>query len=310
MVSFGGYEIRLASATCSDIVVHATCVSPKTVLEKIPMRVRRLLFLSLAASTVLAPAAAYAASVLAPHRAVYDLELQDASDRSGITDIAGRMVYEFDGSACEGYTVNFRFVTQIATNEVSRVSDLQTSTYEDASGDHFSFVTKSYVDSQLDREIKGSATRNGDSIEVDLDKPEHRTLELQRTQFPTEHLQELIDRAQKDETFYETTIFDGSEDADKVMTTTVVIGDKAPIDTGDPEKGAMDSLSGDRFWPVDIAYFDLSKGEELPSYRISFKLHENGVTRDIIMDYGDFSMKGRLVDLAMYERDAGGCEAQ
>lgn len=276
------------------------------------MRAKRLAFLGLAASAAFAPAAAQAASVLAPHRAVYDLELDRASDRSGITDITGRMVYEFDGSACEGYTVNFRFVTQIDTSELSRLSDLQTSTYEDASGDHFSFVTKSYVDQKLDHEIKGSATRDQDGIEVDLDKPDQRTLELERTQFPTEHLLDLIERAEGSETFYETTIFDGSEDADKIMTTTVVIGNKAPVEAEDPEKAVMASLGEDRFWPVDIAYFDLSNGtgEEVPSYRISFKLHENGITRDIVMDYGDFSMKGQLVDLAMYERDQEGCEAQ
>ena len=57
------------------------------------------------------------ASALAPHRAVYDLELKNASDRSGITGMYGRMVYEFNGSACEGYTVSFRFVTQVDTGE-------------------------------------------------------------------------------------------------------------------------------------------------------------------------------------------------
>lgn len=275
------------------------------------MRAVRPLFLGLAACAAAIPASVQAGQILAPHRAVYDLELDRASDRSGITSITGRMVYEFDGSACEGYTVNFRFVTRIDTSEVSRISDLQTSTYEDASGDQFSFVTKSFIDQKLDREIKGRATRDAEGIEVDLDKPDQRSLELERTRFPTEHLLDLIENAKKSETFYETTIFDGSEDADKVMTTTVVIGHKAAVAAGDPEKAVMASLGNDRFWPVDIAYFDPAdgeQGEELPSYRISFKLHENGVTRDIIMDYGDFSMKGQLVDLAMYERDAGGCE--
>ena len=36
----------------------------------------------------------------------------------------------------------------------------------------------------------------------------------------------------------------------------------------------------------------------MPEYRIAFKLHENGLTRDLLMDYGDFSMTGKLVDLA------------
>ena len=75
------------------------------------MHAMRVLFLGLASSAVFASLPASAAQLLAPHRAVYDLALDKASDRSGITDITGRMVYEFNGSACEGYTVTFRFMT-------------------------------------------------------------------------------------------------------------------------------------------------------------------------------------------------------
>ncbi|MBL8582720.1 MAG: DUF1849 family protein, partial [Rhizobiaceae bacterium] len=138
---------------------------------------------------------AVAAPVLMPHRAVYDLSLDHASDRSGITALTGRMVYEFNGSACEGYTVKFRFVTQINTNEMSRMTDQQTTTFEDAEGKTFSFVTKSFIDQNLDREVKGTATRETSGLDVELEKPEKNRIELQRTQFPTQHLVELIDKA-------------------------------------------------------------------------------------------------------------------
>lgn len=245
------------------------------------------------------------ARTLVPHRAVYDLALENASDRSGITGMSGRMVYEFAGSACDGYTVTFRFVTRIDTPDVSRLTDQQTTTFEEGDGDSFRFVTRSFVDQVLDKELKGSATLSDDSTTVSLEKPQTQELTLDATQFPTQHLLELIGKAEKGDTFYETTIFDGSEDADKVMTTTVVIGNEQPAKASDPEFKAIEPLAKEPFWPVDIAYFDLSEnqadGEELPSYRISFKLHESGVTRDLVMDYGDFSMSGRLVDLSMFE---------
>ena len=137
------------------------------------------------------------------------------------------MVYEFNGSACEGYTVKFRFVTQIATRENTRMTDQQTTTFEDGEGKTFSFVTKSFIDQSLEREVKGTATREADGVKVHLDKPEANNLDLVKTQFPTQHLVELIDKAEKGETFYETSLFDGSENADKVMTTTVIVGKKA-----------------------------------------------------------------------------------
>lgn len=258
-------------------------------------------------AVMLASVPAAIAAPLAPHRAVYDLTLADASDRSGITGIAGRMVYEFDGNACDGYTVTFRFVTRIETPEMSRVSDLQTTTFESGDGKSFDFVTKSYVDETLDKEIKGRATMDAEGTKVSVEKPAANKVSLETTHFPTQHLIEMIEKAKAGERFYETTIFDGSEDADRLMTTTVVVGQKTEVSSDDPELGALGALSGDAYWPVEMAYFDLSKGEEVPSYRTAFKLHENGFTRDLTMDYGDFAMEGKLVQLQMLDAPTADC---
>jgi hypothetical protein len=274
------------------------------------MRTTRLAFLLLASSAFVLPGAASAARMLAPHRAVYDLALDKASDRSGITGITGRMVYEFNGSSCEGYTVTFRFVTRINTADTTRMTDQQTTTFEDAEGKSFSFVSKSYVDQSLDKEVRGTATREPTGVKVELEKPEEQSVDVGATQFPTQHLIDLIDKADTGDTFYETSLFDGSEDANRAMTTTVVIGKKAEGNKDDPEAPALANLEKERVWPVDIAYFDESKhgGEELPEYRISFKLHENGITRDLMMDYGEFSMTGRLVNLKLFDVKPGTCK--
>ncbi|RUX28129.1 DUF1849 family protein [Mesorhizobium sp. M2A.F.Ca.ET.042.01.1.1] len=268
------------------------------------MRATRLFLAAACLSAAFPMAPALAVPALQAHRAVYDLTLNKASDRSGITGITGRMVYEFNGSACEGYTVKFRFVTQIVTNDNTRLTDQQTTTFEDAEGKTFSFVTKSFVDQNLDKEVKGVATREAKGLKVNIDKPEKSSLELAATQFPTQHLVELIGKAEKGENFYQTNLFDGSEDANKVMSTTVIVGKKTESDKTDPEAPALAKLASDKYWPVDIAYFDDSdkSGEEVPEYRISFKLHENGITRDLVMDYGDFSMTGKLVNLSLFDQ--------
>ena len=263
------------------------------------MRAMRLLL----PAVLLLTSPASALPFLQPHRAVYDLALDKASDRSGITGLTGRMVYEFNGSPCEGYTVKFRFVTEIMTGDNTRLTDQQTTTFEDGQGKTFSFVTKSYVDQNLDKEVRGTATKEAKGVKVELEKPEKNSIELSATQFPTQHLVELIGKAEKGEKFYETNLFDGSEDADRIMTTTVIVGKQAEAAANDPELPALAKLGKDKYWPVDIAYFDESKkdeGEEVPEYRISFKLHENGLTRDLVMDYGDFSMTGKLVNLALF----------
>ncbi|MEZ5811474.1 MAG: cell envelope integrity EipB family protein [Rhizobiaceae bacterium] len=265
---------------------------------------KRLAATAFAATLLAGSWPALAGGPLAAHRAVYDIALKQANDRSGITGVAGRMVYEFNGSACEGYTVSFRFVTQIDTNETSRITDQQTTTYEDAAGKTFSFATKSFVDSRLDREVRGTANIEAGKTNVDLVKPDETRIELDKTLFPTQHLVDLLERASHGETFYETTIFDGSDGADQVMTTTVIVGKPDADDKSDPEKSALGTMGGQKYWPVTIAYFDpeASGGEELPVYRISFKLYANGITRSILMDYGDFSMTGKLVDLSVFDK--------
>jgi hypothetical protein len=264
------------------------------------MRIARLALPAMLTSLTVWCAPASAASLI-PHRAVYNLALDEASERSGISGISGRMVYEFNGSPCEGYTVTFRFVTRIDTEDVSRLTDQQTTTFEEGHGKSFTFVTRSFVDQSLQKELKGTARLDPAATKVSLEKPEVAEVTLEETQFPTQHLLELLDKAKKGETFYETTLFDGSEDGNKVMTTTVVIGKPSAPVASDSEAKAIPALGKDNYWPVDMAYFDLSTGEEIPTYRISFKLHDNGITRDLTMDYGDFSMTGSLVDLKTFD---------
>ncbi|MCO4316500.1 cell envelope integrity EipB family protein [Phyllobacterium sp. 21LDTY02-6] len=247
-------------------------------------------------------AEAASTAMLTPHRAIYDLKLDNALDSSGITALTGRMVYEFNGSDCEGYTTNFRFVTRVDMEEQpQRVTDQQTTTFETANGEKFRFVNKTFVDQNLTKEVRGDAALLKDKTEVKLTKPTESKEDLDLSQFPTRHMQQLIEKAMAGEVLYQTKLFDGSEDANKIMATTVVIG-KSGITKDDDELKNMGPLAKEATWPVSIAYFDdKERGEGLPSYRINFKMYGNGVTRDLKMDYGDFSMTGKLVNLQLFD---------
>ncbi|GGA82244.1 ATP-binding protein [Brucella endophytica] len=277
------------------------------------MRSKSVLAAASLAGFAFAPFQAAAASpvALVPHRAVYDLQLDKADDKSGIAGLTGRMVYEFNGSACEGYTTNFRFVTRIDMDEAPpRLTDQQTTTYESGDGKQFNFVNKTFIDKELSKEVRGEAKLTPDTTEVSLTKPESKKVMLERSQFPTHHMEELISKAEAGEAFYQATMFDGSEDADRVSDTTVVVGKPENAIDADEAK-AMGKLASEKVWPVNIAYFDDKENQEgLPVYRIDFKLYRNGITRDLKMDYGDFSIKGTLVDLKLFDqpRNANDCK--
>lgn len=266
------------------------------------LRSRHAAVLAAACAAVLpgAVAAQAGASALAPHRAVYDLQLKESSERSGIAGMAGRMVYEFMGSDCAGYTTNFRFVTEIDTGEAKRVTDQQTTTFEDVAAKKFRFETKSFTDEQMDKQISGSATDEKDDLKVELSAPERREVTLEDSRFPTAHMKEVIDNARKGTRFFEARIFDGSDNGDQTLLTTTVVGKEGLPQPDDADAKRAGEFAKAPFWPVTVAYFnDTAKGDSLPIYRMSFKLYENGITRDLTMDYGDFVLTGHLAKLEM-----------
>ncbi|WP_152339987.1 cell envelope integrity EipB family protein [Pseudorhizobium flavum] len=267
-------------------------------------RVAILAFGLAAGASVPALAGVEGAAGLLPHRAVYDLKLKDASDRSGIEGLSGRMVYEFTGSACTGFTTNFRFVTRINTGEDTRLTDQQTTTFEDTEKGEFRFETKSFTDEQLDKEVSGAAMEADSKVKVAIDLPDPREVELTASAFPTEHMLEVIRNARNGNRFFEARIFDGSENGDQSMITNTVIGPQQQPqkeDAGDAAKAG--EFADAAYWPVSIAYFnDGGSGDTTPVYSMSFKLYDNGITRDLTMDYGDFVLSGSLSRLDLLDK--------
>ncbi|MCU0831623.1 MAG: cell envelope integrity EipB family protein [Rhizobiaceae bacterium] len=277
-----------------------------------PLPLRRPVapFVLAAAFPVVFPVAdAWSEPVFASHRAVYDVKMERADEQTGISGMEGRLVFQFEGSQCDGYTMNMRFVLRMQLPEDVRITDQQTTTFESGDGSEFNFLTKTFTDEKLDKELKGSAARTDEGISVEIEKPDAVDVKLEPSQFPTMHLSELITKAKAGERFYETTLFDGTDEGDRLQLTSVVIGRQEQPEAGDPELAKADELAGKPFWPVEIAYFDPlaeTGGEALPQYRIAFKLYESGITRDLVMDYNDFTLSGTLVDLEMMETPA--CE--
>jgi hypothetical protein len=63
------------------------------------------------------------------------------------------------------------------------------------------------------------------------------------------------------------------------------------------EKAArVPALSKIKRFPVTVSYFDAgkSKGEQTPAYTLGFELYENGVSRALRLDYGNFALRGEL----------------
>src|SRR5665213_721856 len=67
--------------------------------------------------------------ILTPHRAIYDLSLGATRGNSQVAGVRGRILYDFDGSACQGYSLEFRQVSELDTGEGKvSTSDLRSTT--------------------------------------------------------------------------------------------------------------------------------------------------------------------------------------
>lgn len=242
-----------------------------------------------------ASTASFANVNLIPHRAVYDLEIKNTTERAGVEALSGRMVFEFTGSACLGYKTDFRFVTNIVANGTSRITDQQTVTMENTEDKSFVFQTKTFTDEKLDKDLYGTARAIDEKILIDIQSPEKQQITLTESQFPVQHLINVIEQAKKGNRNFEAKVFDGSDDGDEALLVSTLVGKIKSPAKDDLEIDKLGDIGKQKYWPVSIAYFkDEVNTDSNPIYRMSFKLHENGITRGLTMDYGDFAISARL----------------
>ena len=246
---------------------------------------------------------------LASHRAAYDLSLVDPASPPSTSaqapiSASGLIAYEFRGSACEGYTSNFRQLTQMERSEGEPLStQVNAVSFEDADGKSMRFR----VDSEgvpATPAIVGTATRGpGDDLRVELTKPATKTLDFGHdVLFPTQHIERLIEAAKNGGGAIQARVYDGSDTGAKIYATMAVVGKEASKPSEDAETAT--ELKGVRRWPVVVSYFDEASKDSSPEYTLSFDLYENGVSGTLKLDYGQFALQARLRKLEILPTSA------
>ena len=254
-------------------------------------------------------AVAVAAIELAPHRAVYEFALGTARSSNSVASVAGRMVYEFTGSVCEGYTQSMRFVTRTSSQEGEvTVNDQRTSSWEDAAGTRYRFQSSQFRGDQLSEQTAGTAARGEADADmaVELTHPEKtKTAVGNRALYPVQHSVKLLEAARRGETSFKAEFFDGSEGGEKSYIINAHIGRPvaAAYNKSLPRVGQAERLDGIAAWPVALSYFEhgSEKRDAVPNYEMSFLIFQNGVSRRLVIDNGEYTMKGELTELVMLD---------
>ena len=266
-------------------------------------------FAAVAASQPTAAAPSADTVVLAPHRAIYDLKLAQSNGSRGSRRCAAASCTIFRAMPATAIELQFRQVSELDSEEgKTALSDLRSTTWEAGNAKTFRFNSENLVDDKRTDTVDGHAERNAKTVAINLSKPKDKNFTVPVSAvFPTEHMRRIIAAAREGKTILDFPVYDGSETGEKLYNTLTVIGQ--PIAPGqeaagrcggqDPRTCQAHPLAGDHqlFRARDAAAEQT--GEQTPVYAISFELYENGISRALVLDYTDFTIKGEMTSLEM-----------
>jgi hypothetical protein len=233
---------------------------------------------------------------LLSHRAEYQMDLARPTRGGGLATLSGRMVLEW-ASSCDGYTTNQRLVTR-STDDLGQdtLNDFVASSWESRDGRTMRFAARQKLNRDTVGEYVGSAELGGNGAEGNaaFTKPDGQTVTLpQGTVFPTAEIQHILAAARGGRRQASDIVFDGSGETALYQADAYIV----PVAQGQrpvPDAAAK-VLGGMRSWMVEVSYFPYASHGGAPEYELSFRLFENGVSTDLLLDYGDMAIKGRLI---------------
>lgn len=237
---------------------------------------------------------AHADAALTGQTATYDLRLAKVRGHS-VTGATGLM--QFDAlETCHAWGVTQRMTLLIRNEDGSltrSVSDYVT--WEAKDGHSLSFNLQQSEDGKTETNDAGTATRGaGGIITVVYTTPKGRVLTLPKgTLFPMAHTAALIDAGEAGKKFIAPPLFDGTSKHGAEHTFVAITKLLKPAASSFPSLSALPSAD------VDIAFYKRDPTGEDPDFRTQMRYYSNGVADNIMLDFGDFVMSGKLTKLVI-----------
>ena len=107
------------------------------------------------------------------------------------------------------------------------------------------------------------------------------------------HTSAIIAGAEAGKKFFSLPLFDGTS-ADGAQDSSITILGWSP-----PKESKWTDLSSLPSGRVHVAFFDRTVGASQPDYEVGMRYWENGVADDLEMNFGDFTMSGKMVDFKL-----------
>jgi hypothetical protein len=210
-------------------------------------------------------------------------------------EVAGRMVLEW-AATCDGYTTTQRLVTRTTDNlGQDAINDFAASSWESRDGRSMRFTARQSVNGATIQEFLGNARLTSEGGAAKYTKPDQKTVKLPRgTVFPTAEINHILTTARAGGMRQSDVVFDGSGDSALYRADAFIV----PVPKGrGPDAAGSKLLGSVRSWMVEVSYFPFDSKEGVPEYELSFRLYDNGVSTDLLLDYGNMAIKGRLTGI-------------
>ena len=240
--------------------------------------------------------------VIAPHRAAYKLELKRTRQDSQISEASGAMVYTW-GETCDGWRVEQQFVLNVVRGDGNAMQlTAVSSTWESKDGTRLRFNVKRERNGQEVEKIRGEARLDGENgagvAEFEMPKPTRIKLP-KGTVFPTMHTIRLMRRAAEGANTDRQSVFDGSELGPPGPVSAFILPLKDPKI---PSKAIVPPLGPQKVRNIQLAFFSALGNALEPEFEMSIALQDNGIAPGLVLDYGDYAVRGTLARLEALEK--------
>jgi hypothetical protein len=250
-----------------------------------------------AADATPAPAEAAPSIVIAPHRALYTMALGGVKNGSNISDVSGQMMFEWR-DVCDGWAIQQHMQLHFAYADGDDQDVTSTElTWESKDGKAYNFNIRRVANGKETENYRGKATLNDDgSGTVTYTVPEGKITQLPvGTLFPSAHTELILQKAMQGEKLFTRRVFDGSdEDGSSDISAFILPQQANALEAADAIKLKDNPLLTGPAWPVHMAFFKIGTETGEPDYEMDLNLMSNGVARHMKIDYGDFSVIGKL----------------
>ena len=270
------------------------------------MRNLTLFFVTLLA----VPSTQAAAASLGTYQALYDLEPARIGTTETSVPLDGRIAYEVRGADCAGWTVASSFATRFADRDKGlQIFRTDANTFESPDGLLLQANQQQLVNTEFQMAARIEAKRPTLGAEAQVTQTGTTKSDFtvgREMLFPAQHQKKLLEAAIAGMTRDTSFLFDGSDGAKQYRVVTF-IGKRRPPgsfapDVEDPQLASLKDLSS---WSFQLGYYLVADDKvqphvldsaktDAPEFEANFNMYENGVSTEIMFDYGTYAIKGHI----------------